>query len=98
MQQITAKEVAELLDQGKQLAIIDVRETDEVAGGKIPGAVNIPLGLMEFRMHELDKAKEYMMVCHSGGRSSLATQFLESRGFRVTNMVGGMMNWTGKVV
>ena len=70
---------------------------DEVATGKIPGAVNIPLGLVEFRMHELDKSKEYIMVCRSGGRSGRATQFLESYGFNVINMAGGMLAWEGKV-
>jgi rhodanese-related sulfurtransferase len=70
---------------------------DEVAAGKIPGAVNIPLGLVEFRMHELDKAKEYIMVCRSGGRSGRVTQFLENYGFNVIDMAGGMLAWEGKV-
>ncbi|WP_251550460.1 rhodanese-like domain-containing protein [Neobacillus muris] len=97
MKQITAKEVETLLNQGKKLDIIDVREVDEVAAGKIPGAVNIPLGLVEFRMHELDKTKEYIMVCRSGARSGRATQFLESYGFNVMNMNGGMLTWEGNV-
>lgn len=69
----------------------------EVASGRIPGAVNIPLGLVEFRMPDLDKSKEYIMVCQSGGRSGRATQFLESYGFKVINMVGGMLAWESKV-
>ena len=97
MKQITAKEVETLLNEGKILNIIDVREVDEVASGKIPGAINIPLGLIEFRMNELDKSKEYVMVCRSGGRSSRAIQFLESYGFNVINMEGGMLAWEGKV-
>ncbi|WP_040209156.1 rhodanese-like domain-containing protein [Neobacillus jeddahensis] len=97
MKQMTAKEVETLLNEGKKLNIIDVREVDEVAAGKIPGVVNIPLGLVEFRMHELDKSKEYIMVCRSGGRSGRASQFLESYGFNVTNMMGGMLAWEGKV-
>lgn len=96
MKQMTAKEVEALLNEGKKLNIIDVREVDEVAAGKIPGAVNISLGLVEFRMHELDKSKEYIMVCRSGGRSGRATQFLESYGFKVVNMAGGMLAWEGK--
>ena len=97
MKTLTAKEVEALLNEGKELDMIDVRETDEVAEGKIPGAVNIPLGLVEFRMHELDKSKEYIMVCRSGGRSGRASQFLESQGFKVINMTGGMLTWEGNV-
>ena len=97
MKQMTAKEVETLLNEGKKLNIIDVREVDEVVAGKIPDAVNMPLGLVEFRMHELDKSKEYIMVCRSGGRSGRATQFLESYGFNVINMTGGMLAWEGKV-
>jgi rhodanese-related sulfurtransferase len=97
MKQMTVKEVETLLNEGKKLNIIDVREVDEVAVGKIPGVLNMPLGLVEFRMHELDKSKEYIMVCRSGGRSGRATQFLESYGFNVINMTGGMLAWEGKV-
>lgn len=97
MKQLTAKEVETLLNNGEELNIIDVREVEEVAAGKIPGAVNIPLGLLEFRIHELDKAKEYIVVCRSGGRSARAAQFLESHGFNVINMTGGMLDWEGPV-
>ncbi|WP_082218527.1 rhodanese-like domain-containing protein, partial [Geobacillus sp. ZGt-1] len=82
---------------GESLHIIDVREPGEVAAGKIPGAVNIPLGLIEFRMHELDKNEEYILVCRSGGRSGRAAEFLDSRGYRVINMTGGMLAWEGPV-
>lgn len=97
MREMTAKEVENILSQGKKLNVIDVREVDEVKAGKIPGAINMPLGLVEFRMYELDKTKEYIMVCRSGGRSGRASQFLESYGFNVINMAGGMLAWEGKV-
>jgi len=97
MRQITAKEVEALLNDGNKLNIIDVREVDEVRAGIIPGAINMPLGLVEFRMHELDKSKEYIMVCRSGARSGRASQFLESYGFKAINMVDGMLAWEGKV-
>jgi rhodanese-related sulfurtransferase len=97
MKEMTAKEVEALLIEGEELNIIDVREVDEVSVGKIPGAVNIPLGLIEFRMHELDKVKEYITVCRSGGRSGRASQFLHYQGFKVINMNGGMLSWEGKV-
>ncbi|MGG3961460.1 rhodanese-like domain-containing protein [Geobacillus stearothermophilus] len=97
MKTITPKEVEERLRAGESLHIIDVREPEEVAAGKIPGAVNIPLGLIEFRMHELDKNEEYILVCRSGGRGGRAAEFLDSRGYRVINMTGGMLAWEGPV-
>lgn len=95
MKELTAKEVEKLLKEKQPVNIVDVREVDEVRAGKIPGANHIPLGLLEFRMHELDKSKEYIMVCRSGGRSGRASQFLESQGYKVINMTGGMLSWEG---
>ncbi|MFP3472965.1 rhodanese-like domain-containing protein [Micrococcus sp. SIMBA_144] len=43
----------------------------------------------------MEKSKEYIMVCRSGGRSGQAAQFLENQGFDVINMTGGMMSWEG---
>jgi rhodanese-related sulfurtransferase len=98
MKTVNVEEVESLLKGNDQVNLIDVREVSEVAAGKIPGAVNIPLGLLEFRLQELDKSKEYIMICRSGSRSGLATKFLESRGYKVKNMNGGMMSWEGEMV
>ena len=97
MKQITAAEVQNMLESSKPLNLLDVREAEEVAGGKIPGAVNIPLGLIQFKMNELEKNKEYIIVCRSGGRSGMAAQVLESYGYNVTNMIGGMLSWAGEI-
>ncbi|MRH43439.1 rhodanese-like domain-containing protein [Aquibacillus halophilus] len=95
MKKITSTELKELFNTEKIVNVIDVREVDEVATGKIPGSIHIPLGLLEFRMHELHKSKENVMVCRSGGRSGRASQFLENQGFKVINMTGGMLAWEG---
>jgi len=103
MKRLTAKEVQEKLENGEKLNIIDVREVDEVVRevdevkeGKIPEAIHIPLGLVEFKMNELDKKKQYVMVCRSGARSGRAATYLEGQGFDVINMDGGMMSYEGK--
>ncbi|PBB07090.1 MULTISPECIES: rhodanese-like domain-containing protein [Salimicrobium] len=93
MKTIQAHEVE---TQYNDLNVIDVREADEVAEGKIPGATHIPLGVLEYRMNELNKNEAYVTVCRSGGRSSQAARFLENQGYDVTNMEGGMMNYDGK--
>ena len=97
MKEISTTEVQRRLEAGEKLNLIDVREVEEVQDGHIPGIVNIPLGLLEFRMHELDKNTPYIMVCRSSARSGRATAFLEAQGYDVTNMVGGMLAWEGEV-
>lgn len=97
VKEISAAEVEQRLEKGEQLRLIDVRETSEVAEGHIPDAINIPLGLLEFRIHELDKKTPYIIVCRSGGRSGKATEYLISFGYDAVNMVGGMLEWQGKI-
>jgi len=96
MKERSTQDVEQMLNENETINLIDVRETDEAAAGKIPSAVNIPLGLLEFRMNELDKNKEYTMVCRSGGRSGMAAKLLGGYGYKVVNMTGGMMSWEGK--
>jgi len=97
MKEIPTIEVQRRLEVGEKLNLIDVREVAEVQGGHIPGIVNIPLGLLEFRMHELDKNTPYIIVCRSSARSGQATAFLQAQGYDVTNMVGGMLAWEGEI-
>jgi rhodanese-related sulfurtransferase len=74
-----------------------VREQEEWESGHIPGARHIPLGTLNERHQELDTKQETIIVCRSGNRSGMACEFLESLGYNVVNMQGGMMSWDGKV-
>lgn len=97
MREMEVKQLEQKLLHGEPVNMIDVREVKEVAEGKIPGVMNIPLGLLQFRIHELDKEKEYIIICRSGGRSAKATQFLEEHGYKAINMNGGMLAWKGEI-
>jgi rhodanese-related sulfurtransferase len=96
-EEIFPKEVNEQLTKGVALNILDVREPGEYASGHIPGAKLFPLGQIPGRFGELDRNLEYVVVCRSGGRSGLACEWLSSQGFKVKNMIGGMMSWPGQV-
>lgn len=98
MKQVSTTELQQQLANSEAVHIIDVRNPDEVAAGKIAQAVNIPLHLLEAKMPDLNKQTPYMIICRSGGRSAQATQFLESYGFDVTNVQGGMLAWEGPTV
>ena len=79
-----------VLGDGAQF--IDVREPDEVAGGTLPGAANIPLGELETRSTELDPSRRIVLLCRSGGRSTQAAKYLTSIGFTdVVNLESGML-------
>ena len=95
MKEITTDELQLKLESSEILNLIDVREDEEVAEGIIAGAIHIPLGDLVARINELDKSKEYIVICRSSGRSGRATQFLTQEGYDVTNMVGGMLEWKG---
>ncbi len=97
MKEITASELEKKLEEGEHVNMIDVREADEIATGKIIGAVHIPLGEIPARLDELDKSRPYTLICRSGGRSGRAAEYLESEGFDITNMTGGMLSWQGPI-
>ncbi|MBU5212632.1 rhodanese-like domain-containing protein [Heyndrickxia sp. FSL K6-6286] len=92
---ITPDELKEKLEKGEKLNLIDVREADEVAEGMIPEAKHIPMGKIPESLDQLDQNVEYIMICRSGGRSARVCQFLQDNGYKVVNMEGGMLNWTG---
>ncbi len=77
--------------------LIDVRGADEFVGelGHIEGAKLVTLGPeLETFIKGMDKSKEVLFICRSGGRSANATMFAKSQGFdKVFNMNGGMILW-----
>ena len=95
VKEITPSEVLEILKRGGERNFIDVREGEEIAQGKIPGAQHIPLGELKNRLHEIEKEKEHIVVCRSGNRSGKAAEYLKNKGYEVLNLTGGMMDWTG---
>ncbi|MRG85232.1 rhodanese-like domain-containing protein [Salinibacillus xinjiangensis] len=97
VKEITPEELEEHVGKDTY-TIIDVRENEEVEQGMIEGAKHIPLQQIPESLDQLDKEKEYVMVCRSGRRSYNASLYLQEHGYKVRNMVGGMLNWSGEVV
>lgn len=75
--------IKEYLEKGA--IILDVRTPEEYTEGANTKSVNIPLHLLEARIHELKKTIPIVAVCRSGVRSGQASQFLTSRGYDVIN-------------
>ncbi|NSL87818.1 rhodanese-like domain-containing protein [Chitinophaga solisilvae] len=100
MQNITAEELKQRIDNGEQLNIVDVREPHERAEFNI-GGTHIPLGQIQtMQIDEIDglQEQEVIVYCRSGNRSGQACMILETMGFtNVKNLTGGMLNWQDKI-
>ena len=99
MQEITASELKQLMDEGADIQLIDVRQPDEYAFAKIEGAKLIPLGDIIRRMDELDETREIVIHCKMGGRSARAIEALQQSGFKgnMRNLRGGITSWSNEV-
>lgn len=96
-QELTAREVHEMLKGENPPALLDVREDHErAADGWIPGSVHIPMHEIQGRQTELDPQRPTVVYCASGMRSMEVGAFLLQQGFReVINLNGGIHGWTG---
>ena len=83
------------LSGGEQIVVIDVREPDEFARGKIPGAYTIPRGVLEMQLDgRLPHDTTVVLYCGAGGRSALACKSLADMGYgKVENLQGGWQAW-----
>lgn len=92
---IDATAFAEII-KGKDVQLVDVRTPNEVAAGKIEGAVSIDYYGKNFKeeIAKLDKGETIAVYCRSGGRSGRAMSILKELGFtKIYNLSSGMSGW-----
>lgn len=99
MEEITPAELKQRLDKGDDIQIVDVREDNEVAVGRIPNSIHIPLGQVLNRMNEIDPSRETVVHCKMGGRSARAIEALQRSGFggKLMNLKDGIIGWSKEV-
>ncbi len=91
---LTPKELSSLLETSPQtLTLIDVRGAEEYEEVHIPQAVLIPLPVLPLRMNEVDKTKQVIFICRSGGRSGQACSLAEKEGIKAYNLSWGMIDF-----
>jgi rhodanese-related sulfurtransferase len=98
---IGMEEYRKLVESPGDALIVDVREPHEYAAGHVPGAINIPRGVLEFQIwkHAGFPAKPgtdrtVYLQCQSGNRASLAAKTLEELGFtHATAVVMSLEDW-----
>lgn len=95
---IDATELADLLARPNAPILLDVREPHELEISKLNNALNIPLGSLAAHLSELDSAREMVVFCKGGTRSTRALELLVSAGFKkVKNLRGGINAWARSV-
>jgi rhodanese-related sulfurtransferase len=83
-----------MIESNPSLVILDVRSQAEYDSGHLQNATLIPVTDLARRLYELDKQKDILVYCGSGGRSATASQTLVDNGFSsVYNMLGGITSW-----
>ena len=105
IREITADELRAL--QARGVPVVDVREPAEYAAGRVPGASNIPRGVLEFEVDGhpavnctrdpalAHRDQPIVLYCRSGGRSALAAEALQRLGFaEPLSLAGGYLGWT----
>ncbi len=95
--QMTVKELKQRIDAGDDLFILDVREPFEHQIGNIGGKL-IPQNDVPRRLGEIDREREIVVHCKSGGRSQRIAEYLHQSGYaNVSNLVGGIVAWAEQI-
>jgi rhodanese-related sulfurtransferase len=90
---LTPQDVAEGLRQGR-LLVVDVREPNETALERIPGAILVPLSTFDPGTIPDPSGREVVFTCRSGRRSVTASLAAQEQGFPyASHLVGGILAW-----
>lgn len=90
---VSSDELVELLDTDPKLLMLDVREAEEFADWKIPGALNIPLDELATRLSEVPSDRRVVMICARGPRATEGAEILREHGRSSQILDGGMGAW-----
>jgi phage shock protein E len=93
---ISVEEANKLLNENKNLVVLDVRTEEEYKSGHLKNALLMPYDQITSRISEIEKYsdKPVLVYCRSGNRSSVAVQTLEKKDFKnIYHMNEGISAW-----
>ncbi|MGH9518121.1 MAG: rhodanese-like domain-containing protein, partial [Terriglobales bacterium] len=95
--QMSVKELKERRDAGEDVFVLDVREPYEYQICNLGGTL-IPQNDVPQRLAELDREREIVVQCRTGGRSQRIAEFLQQAGYaKVKNLAGGIQAWATEI-
>ena len=75
--------------------LVDIRNPSELVKGVIPGAENIPMNQLPFRLEKFNTDQLLVLYCQVGARSAQACSFLSANGYdNVHSLRGGILAWS----
>ena len=90
---LTPQEVAQGLSEGR-MVLVDVRERNETALERYPGAVIVPLSAFDPAAIPDPQGREVVFACRSGRRSVTASLAAQEQGFAYSShLAGGILAW-----
>lgn len=97
---ITPAQARSMMTSNNDIVLLDVRETEEFAASRIPGARNCPLSQLKTAKapqvaHDAVPAKDatLLVYCKGGRRSKVASSLLAAMGYRTVYDIGGITSW-----
>ncbi len=95
--EITVEELKALRDENKPMQLIDCREPNEFEASNIGGTL-IPMNEIPQHLTEFDADTNLVIMCRTGSRSAMVTEFLRRNGFpNAQNLKGGIYDWHDKI-
>ncbi len=90
---ISANELIALLEQEKDIYVLDIRNEGYFVRGHIPGSVNIPFEEVGKSMKKLPKGKNIIVYCYNGQYSGQVVALLNISGYYAKSLSGGWDSW-----
>lgn len=91
--ELTVIEARDLMQEQKDLQLIDVRSSESFNEYSLPGFINIPLSRLSQEIPNLDAKKQTLIVCSDGNLSAQALKLLESCDINAQKIRGGLTDW-----
>ena len=103
---LSPQDAQKRMQENPNALVIDVRQAEDLGDACIPGALNVPLGVLPIKADtELpkevtderlqDRNRQVILTCGPGGQAALGAKMLKDLGFNNVAIVdGGTRGWT----
>ena len=96
--EISVHELKKIIDENKDVQILDIRDDSERRLVSIQGTIHIKLMELAMRFDELDSKRNIFVMCHTGVRSQVAVKWLKAKGYNnAVNVLGGIDAWSALI-